>query len=351
MKNKIKFGIVLTTKNTYTMVEEWLGLFDYSKVPILNLDLDSKEKFKRIGREICKNNNIDFLNANSTVLQDNLSQALDFFYKHKGIKWVLYMHHDAYPLEYDTLEKLNNLLTNSKKIKNFGMIGFNVYHDNYDLCKFKKGNVQLMSTARSPLELGNGYYNRKFSSRVNYKNFSGQPFAVECPMQSTILLNYSQYKASIQTDYSFNFFNSLDDVAFQFLKNGIYNIVIPNISFAHDQSLKLKHGLPFSSPNGNPRIYGRFDHIRRWKLKWGFSFSTSKYSFGGDSFINRNGVINKCIDRFSEFFHLRIFNSLNTVARKTYKDHLKFSHVKKKTLIDDFFEHDPINGPLKYFDL
>jgi hypothetical protein len=348
--NKSKFGILLTTKNTYSMIDEWLSFYDYSNIPILNLDLDSNKTSEVFGRKICRDNKIYFQKADSLLLQDNLHQAFDFF-KKKDIDWILYMHHDAYPLQENCLENINNLLRKSKKIKDFGMIGFNIYHDDYDLKNFNKNEIKLMTTARAPLELGNGYYNRKFSSRVNYNNFKIKPFAVECPFQSTILLNYYQYKNNIKVDYNFNFFHSWDDVAFQFMKKNIYNIVIPTISFAHDQSLKIKHGLPFSSPNGNTKLYGRFDHLEKWNRKWNFNFSLSKFILGGDSFINKNGLINKCIDLLSNFFQTKFFTSFETISRISYKNNLKKSREKNSKIINHFYYHDPRRGPLRYFNL
>jgi hypothetical protein len=348
---KKKFGILLTTRNTYTMIDEWYSLYDYTGVPILNLDLNSEKKYRAAGQEICKKYGIDFLDANTTALQDNILQAAQFFFEKKGIEWVLYMHHDAYPMEKNSLYNLDELLSNSKKMKKFGVIGFNVYHDQYDLKQFKKGHSKLMTTARTPLELGNGYYSRKISSRVNYNNFLNKPYAVESVFWSTVLINYFQYKKNIKIDFDFNFFNSWDDVAFQFLQKNIYNIVIPDISFAHDQSLKLKHNLPRSSPNGNPKLYGRTDHLKCWKNKWGFYYSASKYLFGGDYLLNRTGFINKCIDKFSEIIHYDLTSSLQTIARRSYKKHLESFPIKRRSLIDDFYNHDPKNGPLKYFDL
>ena len=47
---KKKFGIVLTTRNTYTMIDEWYSLYDYTGVPILNLDLKSEKKYRVWGK-------------------------------------------------------------------------------------------------------------------------------------------------------------------------------------------------------------------------------------------------------------------------------------------------------------
>ena len=58
-------------------------------------------------------------------------------------------------------------------------------------------------------------------------------------------------------------------------------------------------------------------------------------------------MINKVIVRISEFIQYDFVSSLETVARKSYSA----QYGKSKNLLDDFYEHDPKNGPLKYFDI
>ena len=348
---KNKFGILIATKNTYSMVEEWISLYDYSGISILNLDLNSNKESRLKGKKICKKYGIVFKDCNSTEMQDNINQALKYFYEEESIEWVLYMHHDAYPMLDNTLTQLNDILLNSSKIQDFGAIGFNIYHDQFDLSQFEANKHQLMTTARTPLELGSGYYNGRVESRVDYSKFKFKPFAVESIFWSTALINYHQFNKYISIDAEFNFFHSWDDIAFQFLSNNVYNIVIPSLSFGHDQSLKAKHKLPISSPNGDKKkvkkLYGRFDHLLIWKNKWGFDFSLSKCLFGGDSFINKGGRINKIITVVSKFIQYDFVSSLETVARKSYRKQYGIN----KNLLDDFYDHDPKNGPLKYFDI
>ena len=49
----------------------------------------------------------------------------------------------------------------------------------------------------------------------------------------------------------------------------------------------------------------------------------------------------------SKFIQYDFVSSLETVARKSYSA----QYGKSKNLLDDFYEHDPKNGPLKYFDI
>jgi len=340
-----RFGIVLTSKNNYSMLEEWYGLHDYSDHIVINIDLHSSAEERKYGRGICDKNNIVFLECTSTEMQENILQASTYLHKKYSIDWLLYTHHDAYPLG-KALQDLNDIILKSSKLSNFGVVGFNIYHDS-DLTQWEDGIQKLMTTSRCPLELGNGYYNNRASSRVNYKEFKIKPFAVESVFWSTAMVNYSQYTKYINIDKRFNFFHAWDDIAFQFLYSDIYNIVIPSISFAHDQSLKTKHSLPASSPNGTKKevekMYGRSDHLKIWKDKWGFRYDTAKFIFGSSIFIN------KVVVTASDKLNTKVLNSLSTISRNDFKN---TKHMgKKKSLMKDFFEHDPKNGPIKYFDI
>lgn len=348
MRAKINFGILLATKNSYSMLSEWYSLFDYKDIPILNIDLNSNSEFQKIGRDFCNDNQINFVQCLDTTIQSNIAQGLNFFKKKYNIDWLLYMHHDAFPMEKKTLIKLSNIIKKSKKIKNYGVIGFNIYHDKFELNKFSPKQKRLMTTARTPLELGNGYYNSRIESRANYAKFLIKPFAVESVFWSTALINYDQFNNFIKIDKNFNFFHSWDDIAFQFMAKNIYNIVIPELCFGHDQSLKLNHKLPFSSPDKKSRNrYGRFDHLKVWEEKWRFKYSFSKIAFGGDFFVNKNGFINKLIFTVSNLFKIDFSSNLQTVARYSY---LK-NNNKKAKIFEEFYNHDPKLGPLKYLDL
>ena len=95
------------------------------------------------------------------------------------------------------------------------------------------------------------------------------------------------------------------------------------------------------------KIYGTTDYQSIWRKKWGFDYSVSKCVFGGDSFINKNHIINKVIVRISKLIQYDFVSSLKTVARKGYSS----QYGKNNNLLDDFYAHDPKNGPLKYFDI
>jgi len=249
-----------------------------------------------------------------------------------GIEWIIYSHHDSYPLTEKFIQKINYWV-NNPEVKKFGVIGFNVLHNKDEIKCFDHESTPLRSTARCPLEKGGMIYKAKTSkplknwlredllrgfknsTRINYNNEIKRPFAVESVFYTTAMVNINQYQRYIVPDSSFTMFLAWDDIAFQFLKNNVYNIVLPNFHYAHDQSLKLKYDLPLKSPIGNPikreYLYGKWNHHDMWEKKWGFRWN-QKY------------------------------------VRSDFK---KIKKQYKGTLLMDFYRHDPKNGPLRYFEL
>tara|TARA_B100000963_G_scaffold53967_1_gene42115 strand:+ start:3145 stop:4197 length:1053 start_codon:yes stop_codon:yes gene_type:complete len=336
-----KAGIFLTSKNNYTMLDEWASLYDYENVIVLNLDVGSSLESIKAGKKICEKHGIFFMESKSSSMQDNALEACNFF-KERNIEWCIYSHQDAYPLTLNFFDKLDSILSNDS-MSEFGTIGFNIYHDQNEINQWDPNNEKLMTLARTPLELGEGWYRVKHTSRCSYDKFPvDKPFAIEIPMWSTFMFNIDLYIEEIDIDRNFQFFHAWDDVAMQFLNKNIYNIALPMLSFAHDQSLKLNHNLPKKSPETDSKkryeLYGRFDHLKIWKDKWKFEYDINK------NFLKRIPFLRKV---FFKILNSTIGTSfLETVSRNSYK---KVRIEYAGTLIDEFYNHDPKNGPLRTF--
>ena len=79
------------------------------------------------------------------------------------------MHQDCFPIEDNTFSKIDNTIKNNN-LSDFGFIGFNIYHDiELELLKYEP--LELMTTARTILQKGNGYYMRRPKGLINYKNY------------------------------------------------------------------------------------------------------------------------------------------------------------------------------------
>ena len=342
MYTQNQFGIFLVCKNNYELLETWFENGNYSEIPVLVLDISSNKSNLDLAINLQIKFKFELKIAKSGIMQENISEALNYF-NSKKIYWVIYTHQDAYPLTKNWISLLNEKLK-ILPLDKIGVVGFNIYHDNEIKNWTEDSNFKLMTTARSPLELGNGYYDSRPGSRVDYKNFDkNRMFLVETPMWTTCLFNIN-YMEKIKIDKNFNFFHSIDDVCFQYLNLGIYNIVIPDICFAHDQSIKVKKGFEKnSSTSGNKKkikgLYGRFDHVKIWKEKWLFDYYPNKVILGRSHFFA------KAIDKIEKMIDVDISSSLNTIARSSF-DYKKF----EGTLLNEFFMNDPKQGPLRYLD-
>lgn len=342
MLTQNQFGIFLVCKNNYELLKVWFENGNYSEIPVLVLDISSNKSNLDYAKKLQIKFKFELKIAKSGIMQENIYEALNYF-NSKKIYWVMYTHQDAYPLTKNWISLLNEKLK-ILSLDKIGVVGFNIYHDNEIKNWNEDSNFKLMTTARSPLELGNGYYDSRPGSRVDYRNFDkNRMFLVETPMWTTCLFN-KNYMEKIKIDKKFNFFHSIDDICFQYLNLGIYNIAIPDICFAHDQSIKVKKGFEKnSSTSGNKKkiehLYGRFDHLKIWKEKWLFDYYPNKVILGRSHFFA------KTVDKIEKMINLDISSNLNTIARLSF-DYKKF----EGTLLNEFFMNDPKNGPLRYLD-
>lgn len=308
-----KIGILFTARNNYELLDNWMKKVDTTGYEILSIDEDSTDENKSIGQTICNKHNVVYMDRDERGMQHNVKTACTYF-KEKNIEWVLWFQHDSYPKTENFFEKLNTFLTNNDLTK-FGAIGFNILHDHHDIKDWNGDNTPLRVTARTPLELGDMYYRHYGywpNTRVRYNDKFNNPFAVESIMWAAALVNINQYEKYITPTSDYHFFHAWDDICFQFLYNNVYNICLPQFCLAHEQDMKIEFGLPKSSPNGDPvkreHFFSKWGHHDVWKNRWGFDYG------------NRNTF---------------------EAVKENYKG----------TLLNEFYNHDPINGPLKSFEL
>ena len=335
----MRYKILFTSKNNYDLLENWIKKNPLVNTPdIINLDLNSEYDQQQKGREICSKHGIDFLTAHETEFQMNIKQAFDYISK-LGFDYLLYLHQDCFPANSNTFSQINNCILKNN-LSNYGCIGFNIYHD-IEIKHFDNIRNQYMTTSRCVLQKGNGYYMKyPRGSKVNYNNFKkGMAFSVENVMWTALLLSSKSFYSNIDIDKQFNFFLAPDDMAYQYLSKGVQNIVIPEISFLHDQSIKTKYSLPKDSPIGKKEDvelrYGKFIGIHEeWYKKWGFRYDPRK-------------VLSIFNNRIVKFLMLKIlpsyYSGLDTIARKSYRE-----YIYQNDNFDLFYNHDPEKGPLKY---
>ena len=130
------------------------------------------------------------------------------------------------------------------------------------------------------------------------------------------MVSFDKWDKHIDTDNDYIFYMTWDDICFQFLHDNIHNLCIPDLTLAHAFQTKRQFDIPTSSPKGTDAqremFFGEINDDKAhaiFKNRWGFDYRTARQEL--------------------------------PALESTYKN----------TLIWDFFQHDPINGPLKSFDL
>ena len=321
-----KLGIFFTTRNNYAMLEDWLKTVDCEGFEILNIDEDSTDEQKSFGKKICEKYNVKYMDREKRGFINNVATAYNYF-KSLDIHWGFWSHHDCYPLTDKFFDKVNKIIL-SEKVEEFGMMGFNTYHKRMHVARYKNGvRGEKEFLGRAPLEPGDNWYRNKktwFKCRPDLESPEwDKPFAVEIPAAFGVAFNLKLYNEVIELTDDYHMMNSLDEVVFQFLYNNIYNISIPYLYLAHEDEKKAEFDLPVVSskhhkanPKGEDYNSKHFDHDDKFFGKWGLSVLYKRWGIDYDN------------------------------ARDTFelvKDNYK------GTLLWDFYNHDPINGPLKSF--
>ncbi len=301
-----KLGILFTSRNNYELLQNWMDNVDNEGFEILNIDEDSAEEQKKLGKQICKKYNIGYMDREERGMQNNIVSACNYF-KFNNMEWIIWFQHDCFPVTDKFFEMFNDIILTGN-LNKFGAVGVNVFH------KQPVIEGEFGVTARSPLEPGDLWYRRKEywpETKVDYSKGFDKPFAVESVAWFLAAVNIDSYIKNIEPTDDYHFFHAWDDICFQFLKKNIYNICIPNISAKHIQKQKEKFGIPTCSPKAGDKreyFYGKWGHHKVWKKRWGFDYE-NRDSFDG--------------------------------VKERYKD----------TLLWDFYNHDPADGPLMSFNL
>ena len=316
-----QYGIVLTSRNNYKMLDKvWLPHMGDIPAPVLNIDEDSESSEIDRGKNICKNAGISFISYQKRGMQNNMATAVEFF--GKEVKYIIWFQHDCWPLDNLYFHSRMKSLIESGKINNFGTIGFNGLATdvtkNYKsyVEKVKQGKKPIGIVARCPLECNRRWYTTKGSKHnkpINGKLFQ-KPFSVEIPAWFAIALNVKMFKKYIKPCSEYIFFHAWDDLCFQFLNKNIHNVIMPDIYICHRPDIKSDAGMPIRSSTKNKKVRKKFyggchnRHLTVWKKRWGFDYT----------------------------------------KRDTFK---KVKNKYRKTLLYNFYKHDPSVGPLRSFDL
>ena len=322
----MSIGILITSRNNYEFMEKfWAprvqGVNCKRDFPILNIDEDSSDEEKDHGKKVCHDFAIDYIDREERGMHNNLVTAANHF--DSSVKYIVWFQTDCWPLQGNFFRQFNTEVE-SGVLDNFGVIGFNgiaeniVERDNYDrqIDEMKNGRMPISIVARSPLEPGDQWYSgvesRRIKKAIDPRKFK-RPFSVEIVAWFAAAISVDMLKEHIVPDDRFPWFHCWDDICFQFLKKNIHNITLPHLYVDHRPDLKPEGGVPLravrNAKKGVETYHPKSGYDPKyWIDAWGFDYD----------------------------------------KRETFK---KVAKKYKGTLISDFYQHDPQNGPLRVFDL
>ena len=318
---KSKIGILTTSRNNFEFVERfWVPNSMMESYSVLNIDEDSTSEQKKLGREVCSRHGIEYLDRDKRGMQWNLFQACNWF-KERGATFVLWYQHDCWPFKkIDFYSRLNRLVS-SGSLDRFGVIGFNSLTtdvvNNYAkhrklVCK---GKQPMGVVARCIVEPRIKYYTgmagkfNRIPAMPHPERFK-IPFSVEVIENFAGLVNIDLYLKHVEPTSDYHVFMAWDDLCFQFLNHNVHNIVLPSFYVIHRPDLKAKCRIPVRSTGGGTTYHDKVGKsVGIWIKRWGWD-------------------------------------------RKKRETYCRVAKRYKGTLIDSFFNHNPMkDGPLRRFKL
>ena len=298
----MKVGILFTSRNNYDLLDYWLERVNTEELFILNIDEDSTPENKLKGIEVCKKHNVTYMDREDRGMQNNITTACNVF-KKSNLEWIMWVQHDCFPITDKFFTKFNTLVE-SGNFNNFGVVGFNIKHD---------GVYQMLS--RCPIQQPNQDMWVRYDINDTLTNGYEKIHSVESVSWMCAAVSIEQYEKNIKPTGDYQFFHAWDDIAYQFLYKNIHNICIPFLELSHEQIVKKDFNMPVKSPLAKTKqeteirehFYGKWGHHDVWNQRWGFLYSD---------------------------------NETYEEVRGHYKG----------TLIEDFYNNNINNGPLKTFE-
>ena len=121
-----------------------IDIFDFHYKKDLKSNLISKDKSYL-------SNNVYSVSSK----KKSTASAIEYVFS-MGYEYVFYSHHDIFNLTSDAFEQILDICK-SDKLKDFGLVGFNIYHDK-EINYWNEEVNQLSTTSHSFLQPGNGWY-------------------------------------------------------------------------------------------------------------------------------------------------------------------------------------------------
>ena len=314
--------IYVSSRNNYDMLSgEVLKNINTEGFEFINIDDGSSEDELSKGKQICKDNDIVFLENKSRGVQMATQTLIDFINDNRpNCKWVICFQHDNWPITDNFFSRISKLISDGK-LNEFGSMGFNVLdEDDYtpgEYSRWKNGEKVVGQIGLAHLSVksltGRWLCPSKNHNLNNNVDKWLKPFIMEIPLWAIPGINVELWNKVIQptTDYQFHLW--FPDIAIQFLYHNYPCIVLPDLYVMNFIRLKEKYGINGNSAvgakEGDEFHFGKYSNFQAWMNRWGWHYEKPWETFES--------------------------------VKENYKD----------TLIYDFYNHDISSGPLKNYDL
>lgn len=314
--------IYTSSHNNYDMLKGEVLKIDFEGFEFINVDDASSDSEIQRGKEICKDNDVTYLQNKGRGVQMATQTLIDFINENRAdCKYIICLQHDVKPITNDFFKKLSTYISDGK-LDEFGAIGFNVIDrgkytgNSYEL--FKKGTYGLGMIGLAHLSVANKskrwmspHHNPKALER-NSERWSN-PFIIEFPAWMSVGINVNVWNEVVTPTEDYQFHLWFPDIAMQLNYSNKPILIMPSLYCLNQQELKSKYGISTNSAHGSKRgevhHFGESPNFKAWKRRWGWEYEDAK-------------------------------NTFKSVSEKY-----------KGTLLYEYYKHDNNNGPLKNYDL
>ena len=202
------------------------------------INVDDKSSYEEVekGKEICKDNDIVFLENESRGVQHATNTLIRYIKKNRPeCKWIFCFQHDVYPITETFFTRISKLIDDGK-LDEFGTLGFN----RIDMGKHTKHAYQDWQSGNKPLGvLGLAHLsiydkskrwlqptrNRWLLDNEDWR----KPFSVEITAWTSIGINVDLWREQIEPTDEYHFHLWAPDISMQFLNNNFHNVVLPDL--------------------------------------------------------------------------------------------------------------------------
>ena len=335
------------------LINEQRKFIEDNREKIIILDDHSSTLEVEKGKNFCKEVNVAFYVNKYKGLQMGLKFLLEEIIPDSA--WLVCLQQDTFIYEKSSpISHLETrLLKLSEKKYPIGAVGFQNYvkdahyHSNSELdYAFEARHTWLGVFFLSPLELNlpkKFIYKlykflsfrriitkitKKFRLKLAFhRNFAPKTHpnfqrlvqkyegvcAIELPVWAAVAINAELWKDYIKPDPRFIFHLWFPDIAMQFMSQNVYVCVDTKVHLVNDVHLKTNYGQLGSVDEGRKKNTEKMEpygtHLHYFEEKWGFDY---------------------------EFI---------------YSHYEQLTERYKDTLVQQYFEHDPLNGPVRKFEL